>query len=299
MAAIFNFGQTGVYVFFLISGFIIVFSLLKSGYSVNKFFTFLLKRSVRIDPPYYIVLILTVLLYWYLNVISPLHQQFNFIPQQFISHLLYIVPFTRYGFYMHIFWTLCVEFQFYLLIGLIYFLSANRYFKILFLLTFSLSSFLILPASGYLVFTYAAIFSAGISLVDLYQNYTWQNALMPCFCLGLAGYKFGFLIFLLLAACCIIILFSLPLIRSLRFLGDISYSLYLTHTLTLIVFSRLIIKVFFNINNYPFLLLITETIFAVIIAYFFYLIVERPSLRFSKIFSLKSKNNRPIQNAVR
>src|SRR5471030_3192282 len=69
LSSIFNFGQTGVFVFFLISGFIIVYSLIKSGYQPAQFFTFLLKRSIRIDPAYYITIFLTITLFYILSLI--------------------------------------------------------------------------------------------------------------------------------------------------------------------------------------------------------------------------------------
>src|SRR5471030_1551501 len=59
----FGFGQLGVFVFFLISGFIIVYSLTMSQYEPRFIFRFLLRRSVRIDPSYFAVVVLTILLF--------------------------------------------------------------------------------------------------------------------------------------------------------------------------------------------------------------------------------------------
>jgi peptidoglycan/LPS O-acetylase OafA/YrhL len=123
LAQIFNAGQNGVQVFFLISGFIIVFSMNAENYKTSQFFRFLLKRSIRIDPSYFITIILTILVFKCLSLIPSFKgQSIPFIPGQFLAHIFYMVPFTKYPFYNHVFWTLCIEFQFYLLIGVLYFL---------------------------------------------------------------------------------------------------------------------------------------------------------------------------------
>jgi len=122
LSSFFSFGQTGVFVFFLISGFIIVYSLNKSNYESKQFFKFLLKRSIRIDPSYFVVILLTIVLFKILAYLPSFKgERIVLIPGQLIAHIFYAVPFTKYPFYNHVFWTLSVEFQFYLLIGILYF----------------------------------------------------------------------------------------------------------------------------------------------------------------------------------
>lgn len=58
-----NGGQLGVYIFFIVSGFVLPYSLYKNNYRLKDFFTFLFKRNLRIDPPYFIVLILSIFIY--------------------------------------------------------------------------------------------------------------------------------------------------------------------------------------------------------------------------------------------
>jgi exopolysaccharide production protein ExoZ len=293
LKAIFNFGQTGVHVFFLISGFIIVYSLKKEKYKINQFFTFLLKRSIRIDPSYYVTVLLAFTLFWYLSIISPVKgTKFPFIPQQFLAHLFYIIPFTSYSFYIVVFWTLCVEFQFYLLIGLFYFISNKWFYKNFFLILFCLSSFITLPHAQFLVFTYSSIFATGISLVNLYQNRSWLNAILPILFLILVGYKFGLPIFILLGATCGVILFFKPSIKPLIFLGNISYSLYLTHALiSEVLLRRVEIKYQLRVSSYSLFYLLFEIFIAVIISYFFYKVIEQPSLALSKRFIYKNRSN--------
>lgn len=47
-----QFGFLGVDVFFVVSGFVIPYSLYRAGYRLRNYPTFLLKRITRLDPPY-------------------------------------------------------------------------------------------------------------------------------------------------------------------------------------------------------------------------------------------------------
>lgn len=288
-SSIFSFGQSGVLVFFLISGFIIVYSLIKSEYKPSQFFKFLLKRSIRIDPSYFVTILVTITLFKILSYIPSYRgQRTDFIPGQFIAHIFYIVPFTKYPFYNPVFWTLCVEFQFYLIIGLIYFLSSSDIYKTIFLVLFGLTGLIPFANSYYLVFNYAPIFALGISLVTLYQRRTLFCLIIPCILLGLIGYKFGIPILLLLMMSCYIVMYLKKFITALMLLGDISYSLYLTHSLVLIVFLGIMKKLQLNLTN-EFVLLPVEVLLALIFAYFFYRYIEKPTLLLSKrIFYKKS-----------
>jgi len=157
LSTAFSFGQIGVPIFFFISGFIIVYSLDKSGYKINQFFTFLVKRSIRIDPPYWVVIALYILLGYFLNRLPSYRGvPFKFDFGQFIAHIFYAVPFTSYQFYNHIFWTLCVEFQFYVLIGLFYFLSNKTLYKTIFLIAFGAINLFHFSGDA-LIFNYSAI----------------------------------------------------------------------------------------------------------------------------------------------
>src|SRR5262245_2564074 len=47
-----DYGWLGVEVFFVISGFVIPYSLYRARYRVRDFFMYLARRIVRLDPPY-------------------------------------------------------------------------------------------------------------------------------------------------------------------------------------------------------------------------------------------------------
>ncbi len=285
-------GQSGVFVFFLISGFIIVYSLNKSNYESKQFFKFLLKRSIRIDPSYFVVILLTIVLFKILAFLPSFKgERIVLIPGQLIAHIFYAVPFTKYPFYNHVFWTLSVEFQFYLLIGILYFLSDNRIFKFTFLVLFSLTCLIPFSNSYYLVFNYAPIFATGISLVNYYQKRNLSNIILPLLLLGLVEYKFGLPIFILLIFTSMAIPFFKVVIKPLKLLGDISYSLYLTHPLVLIVFLGLAKRLGVETANNQLLALFTEITMAILFAYLFYRIIEKPSSDLSKRFFYNKKRH--------
>jgi peptidoglycan/LPS O-acetylase OafA/YrhL len=111
--------------------------------------------------------------------------------------------------------------------------------------------------------------------------------ILPILLLLLIGYEFGMGILMLLIAACIIILFFRLDIPQLSFLGEISYSLYLTHFLVLIVLLRLFSKAGINLNKHQLLWLILEVSIAVLLAYFFNQIIERPAQYLSKKLAYK------------
>jgi exopolysaccharide production protein ExoZ len=291
LSSIFNFGQNGVDVFFLISGFIIVYSLIIHEYQVKQFFTFMIKRSVRIDPAYIVVIILTLALF---NILAALPsfkgQGIPFVPAQFLAHLFYVVPFTKYPFYNHVFWTLCVEFQLYILIGLLFFLSNNKIYRAVFLIIFCGLSFINWPNGYYVVFTYSPIFATGMALLMFKLDKNRFNASLTLLFLIITAINLGWPIAMLLLFSCLGILYfnvNLPL---LTFLGNVSYSLYLTHSLTYIVLTGIAKRLNLNMTENQLLWLAVEVLIAIFVAYGFYLLIEKPSLRLSKrFFYRKSK----------
>src|SRR4051812_47773396 len=65
-----SYGWLGVEVFFVISGFVIPYALQGSKYRIRDCGTFLLKRVVRLDPPYFAT-ICVILVLGYLSAKTP------------------------------------------------------------------------------------------------------------------------------------------------------------------------------------------------------------------------------------
>ena len=62
LTTIASYGQHGVILFFVISGFIIPYSLFKSNYTLRAMANFLWRRILRLNPPYYATLLLLLYL---------------------------------------------------------------------------------------------------------------------------------------------------------------------------------------------------------------------------------------------
>lgn len=278
----FNFGAIGVDVFFFISGFIIAYALEKDGYKPNQFFTFLIKRSIRIDLPYWATIGLYIGLGYFLNNLTSYHgDHFEFIPGQFIAHLLYAVPLAGYKFYYHVFWTLSVEFQFYILIGLLYFLSDNKVYRAIFLIAFGAANLFRYNYDGFIL-SYSSIFALGISFMIFCSDRTQRNAVLPALLLCLVAFCHGLAAAVVLLAVCITVMVANRQVKPLYFLGNISYSLYLTHTFVFEICNGIFKRIY--IIQYQLACFGIELIIAILFAWLFYFLIEKPSIRLSKKF---------------
>jgi peptidoglycan/LPS O-acetylase OafA/YrhL len=114
-----EYGWLGVDIFFVISGFIIPYSLQGKGYTIRSFPNFMARRMVRIEPPY-VASIAFFLLLWEVTSRLP---YFRGAPPdwtwgQVLFHLLYLIPVTSYHWITPVYWSLAYEFVFYVVIGL-------------------------------------------------------------------------------------------------------------------------------------------------------------------------------------
>ncbi len=120
-------GWLGVQMFFVISGFVIPYSLYKGRYSLKNFSRFLVKRVSRLDPPYIAGIFLVVALA-YLSATSSSFRgaRPHFTFSQLALHLGYLNSVAGKPWINPVFWSLGVEFQYYLLIGCMFPLLVNR-----------------------------------------------------------------------------------------------------------------------------------------------------------------------------
>ncbi|MEQ8688286.1 MAG: acyltransferase [Imperialibacter sp.] len=283
-----GFGHLGVQVFFVISGFIIPYAMHLKGYSLSDFPRFLWKRSLRIEPPYLATAILCILL-GLLSTLSPYYHGDPYpldasLAMNLLSHIGYLTSFLGFGWLNPVFWTLAIEFQYYVLIGFLYsfLVSKNKVIQLGTILLTLCSFFLI--QDNRLVFNHLPIFLFGILLfLERYAYLSrWEFGLL--FVLVLVV-DFGFLDPQQVVAglfAFVFIRFTKPSFgKKWLFLGAISYSLYLLHVP---IGARMLnLSVNFIGNEYLRMLAILITIFVVIGAsYFFYLMIEKPFMRISK-----------------
>lgn len=291
ISTIFSCGQLGVYVFFVISGFIIPYSLYHSEYKTSNFFNYILRRSVRIDPPYFVAILLTLLLS-YLVTIRPgyVGEGFHFNILQLIAHITYTVPLTNYGWYSHVFWTLCIEFQFYIFMGLMMrIITRSSFIVILSILGFvSLSSLFHFNKAYYCISTYSSVFCIGI------VTYCLKIAKLSSSQFFLALFVFfgieylqsnGLIVPIVSVITALVITYSNYSNSVLNFIGKISYSLYITHGLIVTIFGFIVKRYVMSVGM-KFIFLSVELLVACAFAYLFYWVVEERFIRIAKTIKL-------------
>ncbi|WP_457329419.1 acyltransferase family protein [Rhizobacter sp. P5_C2] len=115
-----SFGATGVNVFFVLSGFVISMSLRDAPLSGRYVAMFALRRSVRLDPPYWATIILCIgMAKLSALLFAELAGRGQFSAAQIVAHLFYLQDILGYGDISAVFWTLCIELQFYLVLVLV------------------------------------------------------------------------------------------------------------------------------------------------------------------------------------
>lgn len=278
---IFGYGQLGVHVFFVISGFVMPWSLEKTSYVFSGLLRFLARRSIRIDPPYFLTIALTLLL-GLLVTLRPGYagEPYLFEPLRFMFHLGYLIPFSEYTWYNNVFWTLAIEFQYYLIIGMVFPLMIRfKWFLFIFLIAFaSVPELVEIPRDDLFIFRYQGLFAMGI-IAWWYR----KKRLNGWLCHALALAEFALVIYQFHLPAAIAGLASYLLISLVnadisygKWLGKISYSLYLTHPLLITLSSGIVRRLPQEfIIRIPVALGLTGV--ALIFAYFFWKWVELPS----------------------
>ncbi|MBK9420178.1 MAG: acyltransferase [Flavobacteriales bacterium] len=119
---LFQYGRFGVQLFFIISGIVIPLSLIRSNYQIQYIYKYLLKRFVRIEPPYLFAIVLGILFLYVRNFV-PSSAPGDYFPSitDVLLHLGYLVPFFEGAKWVNtVFWTLAVEFQYYIFLALLF-----------------------------------------------------------------------------------------------------------------------------------------------------------------------------------
>ena len=290
-------GGFGVSVFFVISGYILPYSMQKAKYTLKNYKSFFLKRIARIEPVYIASIIFTIFIFYTCSQLPSeywKHGDYSVNFTNFILHLGYLVSFFDKQYWINpVFWSLGVEFQFYLIIGLIFplLVRPNKY------ITFGLTLFTAL--------LFWWIFEALIKGTYLHYGGTVLRVL-PMFYLGIVlfqfqekiidKYLFVILLIVLFYLCfpefkwsdILAVIIALIVIATVKkvnpiflFLGKISFSLYLIHV-PLGGFFILFIKNHFQDDLTRTLMTFLSVIPIIFISYIFYVLIEEPCIKWSK-----------------
>jgi len=134
-ASLLAIGVNGVDLFFVISGFCMYYFYgSKSDFSYHDFYRFLVKRWVRLSPAFYVITIIYILIEKFIY-----HQKINALGN-FLHNVFYLNSIFRPYVTAGHFWTLSVEWQFYLIIPILLIYQNRIGFKRIFLVVFGLIS---------------------------------------------------------------------------------------------------------------------------------------------------------------
>jgi len=272
-------GYLGVYIFFIVSGFVIPYSMYVKNYQLKSFWKYIAKRTVRIEPPYVLFIILLLIWNYWLFHFRGSGTEILYDVKQFILNITYLAPFFGVKWIIVIFWTLAVEFQFYILTGLTYNLllkSAQVRYAIMITL---IGIGMLIPEKYFTVLNYYVFFALGFqTFLFVVKKIDIKEYLIS----ALVGILF--ICFLVLDIAAIAALFTLLGIfffnvktKVSDFFGKISYSLYLTHGLAGGAVGLFTIKMFT-----PEIRFTLAIVISIAFAYLYFLLVERVFLKISK-----------------
>ncbi|MDO1449800.1 acyltransferase [Rhodocytophaga aerolata] len=298
IAATGQYGYLGVEVFFVISGFILPYSLYKRNYHISYYSVFLLKRILRLDPPYLFAIAIGLSLSTLAGHALPSWQRL-------LAHIGYANAILGFEWISPVFWTLAIEFQFYLFLGITYsgFTTKSHLKALIFIILIVFSSFFVkdetfLPhwfglfALGILAFRYMQL---GMSSIKL-----WSAVIVITVVVALNNGILEAIVGLLSLLYIIFVRISQNTLVSkvLLWLGMISYSLYLTHW----EFGRTGVAVFRHVpilGEFEVCRLIFGMCVALLIGWILFKLIENQAIRLSNKISYPSDlNNKKIQPHV-
>lgn len=226
-----TYGWLGVESFFVISGFIIPYAMWRAGYHLTAWPTFLAKRLLRLEPPYLVSIVLTLALWW-MSSLSPGFTRPPPSVAQVLLHVGYLTPFFGYDWLNTAYWTLAIEFQYYLLMAVAFPLLAHKSARVR-LACFVVACLLpfALPSERF-VFHYLGLFALGAATFLRRSQLLTRRGYLALFGAA-AGATYavqGPLTFAVGAGTALLIAYGDRVRwRAMTTLGALSYSLYLLH----------------------------------------------------------------------
>lgn len=290
---------TGVEVFFVISGFVIPLALLRSRYSARSYGPFVLKRILRLDPPYLVSVVLCVALWYVWAAVPRLHgPAFTLTVSGLLLHLGYLNAFFHQGWLNPVYWTLAIEFQYYLGIGLVFGILASPRTLIRYAALTTLGALALLVPAPTLVFHYLFVFMLGITTFHYFAGLVSLRQYLVTAVILTAGciLTLGPMVAGVSLATAFVIAFVRRELRILSLLGTISYSLYLIHVP---VGGRILGLGLSHVHSGVARVLVLAATLALTIgaATLFYQFIERPAQRWSSSIRYRRSGTAGTQQA--
>jgi peptidoglycan/LPS O-acetylase OafA/YrhL len=292
-----NIGFMAVVVFFTISGFVIPWWLYNCQYQLKDYFRFVARRMIRIEPPFIIAMFLAIA-YAYVRSSSQYYNGVDTIPtgKQILLQLGYLVPFFEGERWIRdAYWTLAVECQWYLVMGLLFpfFFHKNRIIRI------AVYMAILIPC--HFVNQYLLQYFPVLLMGTLLCSYV-TNTIEKYEYIGISVVYLSYLFFkdgwMVVVASTIIIpmllLFANYNNKKLNFVGNMSYSVYLMHSLT----GTALVNYFSHIVTNPILkvvVVIGGIAFTLVSSYIFYRLIEKTSHKLSLKIAVNEHELKPKQ----
>jgi peptidoglycan/LPS O-acetylase OafA/YrhL len=303
----FKYGCTGVDLFFIISGFVILMTVEKTP-NLKKF---IVSRFARLYPAYWVALGITVMAFvsWAVLAKVPIH---FLVARYFILHLTMVQYYWGIINFDGVYWTLLIELLFYVYISLLLLTKNTRraelsnFIIVLFCLFYGTLLKNISPVayhwlSHYIpILNYFPLFAAGTAFyktkfggVSLFRCLSLALYLAAALCLFndsgrtyfIAQTEYNCIIAVFFIAMMLYCFNCLGFIvnRATLFLGQISYSLYLIHNR---IATSILIPLFTKSHRFHFNFWVAATFIVLpiilIMATLLNKIVEAPAMRFLK-----------------
>ncbi len=288
-----QYGYLGVTVFFVLSGYVITMSVGDRRISLSFLGRFAARRALRLDPPYWASIFLAVLLALIAARVG-MHREMPSLAS-LGAHLFYLQELTGFPAISQVYWTLCLEVQFYFfLILLLWFGQSFRGFNVAWFAIFGLS---LLEQSGVIDIAMRGLFLPHWFAFALGAMAYWVSAGKMRIA-GLIGAILATLLFtpfkhadwfITASATAALIHLGAHLNAmerwlagpAMQFLGRISYSLYLFHPLI----GWTAMSVALKYTNQWVALIVGLTV-SMVSAWIMYALVERQSVRISRMVKL-------------
>jgi peptidoglycan/LPS O-acetylase OafA/YrhL len=288
-------GYLGLTVFFVISGLVIPYAMWRGRYrGLADAPTFILKRLTRLEPPYFAAIAITLVL-GYLSARAPgFHgAPFHVGALALLLHVGYLNGIFGQPWLSPVFWTLALEFQFYLSMLFLYggLSSKKRVWRMAIFVVMVAAALLTVPTEA-LVPRYLGLFALGAA------GFQYRVGLIGKGEFALLALAFTLLNIHLLgganATAAVLAAIAAafanpPRVKVLAFFGAISYSLYLLHVP---IGGRVINLASRLPRTMPIELgaVVTAMAVSLIAAWLLYRLVERPSQKWSASFNYRGND---------